>query len=33
MRNNLLRLRSELGEPGVAARAAKIIIDEVFPIK
>jgi len=31
MRGNLLRLRSELGEPGVANRAAKMIIDEVFP--
>ncbi|MDR0646239.1 MAG: lipid-A-disaccharide synthase [Elusimicrobiota bacterium] len=31
MRANLLRLRAELGEPGVAARAAKMILDEVFP--
>jgi len=31
MRANLLRLRGELGEPGVAARAAKMIVDEVFP--
>ena len=31
MRANLLRLRGELGEPGVADRAAKMIVDEVFP--
>jgi len=31
MRANLLRLRGELGEPGVATRAAKVIVDEVFP--
>ena len=31
MRAQLLKLRSELGEPGVAARAAKMIIEEVFP--
>ncbi|MDR1124036.1 MAG: lipid-A-disaccharide synthase [Elusimicrobiota bacterium] len=31
MRDKLLRLRGELGEPGVAKRAAKMIIDEVFP--
>ena len=31
MRAQLLKLRSELGEPGVAKRAAEIIISEVFP--
>jgi lipid-A-disaccharide synthase len=31
MRDKLLRLRDELGEPGVASRAAKMIADEVFP--
>ncbi len=31
MRAQLLKLRSQLGEPGVAKRAAQIIIDEVFP--
>ena len=31
MRGQLLKLRSELGEPGVAKRAAEIIISEVFP--
>ena len=31
MRAKLLRLRGELGEPGVAKRAAKMIVDEVFP--
>jgi lipid-A-disaccharide synthase len=31
MRDKLLKIRADLGEPGVAARAAKIIVDEVFP--
>ena len=31
MRAKLLRLRGELGEPCVAKRAAKMIVDEVFP--
>ena len=31
MRAQLLKLRSELGEPGVAKRAAEILIGEVFP--
>jgi len=31
MREQLLKLRSELGEPGVAKRAAEIILGEVFP--
>lgn len=31
MRRQLLKLRGELGEPGVAKRAAEIILGEVFP--
>ncbi len=31
MRSKLLKLRSELGEPGMAKRAAEIIVEEVSP--
>jgi hypothetical protein len=30
MRQDMLKLRKDLGEKGVAMRAAKIITDEVF---
>lgn len=31
MRDNLLKIRKDLGEPGVAKRAAEMILSEVFP--